>query len=385
MGDKCTLTVNGKQLRVSLGETLVDAGLAARMLIPHDCCSGQCDTCLVRVVSGDVDPQGSDDGDLVRACQATIEGDAEILFDEVPIPAKRQGTLAAMRWLSHEVAEVVVRLNSPFTYLPGQYVKAAFAGFPSRDYSPTAYLDGGLDDSELVFHIKRYEGGMVSAALGHAIRLGHKVTINGPYGHAFYREAASRLVLVASGTGWAPIWSVARAARLAQPEREIVVVAGARDPRNLYMGQWVDWLSSNGVRDIVLTASGTEGGDGIRFGRPTEFLPELTLADTVYAAGAPAMVDAVKLLAHRAGAECHADPFTMNTQGDSMLDRLRQMMRAPAGASAQNPLSPRPAGAPPMLSPLPAAASRQVPALERAAPGETRRRATLFSRILARS
>src|SRR5215208_5595847 len=85
MGDKCTLTVNGKQLRVSLGDTLVDAGLAARMLIPHDCCSGQCDTCLVRVVSGDVDPQGSDDGDLVRACQATIEGDAEILFDEVPV------------------------------------------------------------------------------------------------------------------------------------------------------------------------------------------------------------------------------------------------------------------------------------------------------------
>src|SRR5215208_6474615 len=83
MGDKCTLTVNGKQLRVSLGDTLVDAGLAARMLIPHDCCSGQCDTCLVRVVSGDVDPQGSHDGDLVRACQATIEGDAEILFDEV--------------------------------------------------------------------------------------------------------------------------------------------------------------------------------------------------------------------------------------------------------------------------------------------------------------
>ena len=44
-----------------------------------------------------------------------------------------------------------------------------------------------------MFHIKRYEGGMASAALGHAIRLGHKVTINGPYGHAFYREAASRL------------------------------------------------------------------------------------------------------------------------------------------------------------------------------------------------
>ena len=83
MGDKCTLTVNGKQLRVSLGETLVDAGLAARMLIPHDCCSGQCDTCLVRVMSGDVDPQGSDDGDLVRACSPSARSSSS------PAPAIR--------------------------------------------------------------------------------------------------------------------------------------------------------------------------------------------------------------------------------------------------------------------------------------------------------
>jgi NAD(P)H-flavin reductase/ferredoxin len=385
MGHMCTLTVNGRQLRVSPGETIVDAGLAARMLIPHDCCSGQCDTCLVRVVSGEIDDQGTADGHMVRACQATVEGDAEILFDEVPVPTKRQGAISAMRWLSHEIAEVVVRLNSPFTYLPGQYVKAAFSGFPSRDYSPTAYLDGGLDETELVFHIKRYDGGMVSAALGHAIRPGHKVTISGPYGHAFYREAPGRLVLVASGTGWAPIWSVARAARLAQPKREIVAVACARDPRNLYMGPSMEWLAVNGVRDIVLTATGERAGGDIRFGRPTEFLPALRPTDTVYAAGAPEMVAAVRLLAHSAGAECHADPFTINTQGVSMLNRLRQMMRAPAGAAVPNPLSPRSIGAPAGLVPMPVAATRSGPALERAAPGESRRRSNLFSRILARS
>ncbi|HEX8665673.1 MAG TPA: FAD-binding oxidoreductase [Beijerinckiaceae bacterium] len=383
MGQAYTLTVNGKALRASPGETLVNAGLAARILIPHDCCSGQCDTCLVRVVSGEIDDQGTADGGLVRACMATVEGDAEILFDEVPVPAKRQGTLAAIRPLSHEIAEVVVRLNSPFTYLPGQYVKAAFAGFPSRDYSPTAYLDGGLDETELVFHIKRYEGGVVSSALGNRIRVGHKVTINGPYGHAFFREEHSRLVLVASGTGWAPIWSVARAARLAQPEREMVVVAAARDPLNLYMGPAIDWLSANGVKDIVLTATGGEA-EGIKFGRPTEYLPELTSADTVYAAGAPGMVDAVKVLARRAGADCYADPFTVSTQSLSVFDRLRQMMRAPSGEPAANPLSPRPAGAAPALASLAVAPSRAA-ALDRAAPGETRRRATLFSRILARS
>src|SRR5215204_3160270 len=158
MGDKCTLTVNGKQLRVSLGDTLVDAGLAARMLIPHDCCSGQCDTCLVRVVSGDVDPQGSHDGDLVRACQATIEGDAEILFDEVPVPAKRQGTLAAMRWLSLEVAEVVVRLNSPFTVPVGSVDRHLVA-------EADRVAERGRDHAALVALDVEHELGAVEAAV----------------------------------------------------------------------------------------------------------------------------------------------------------------------------------------------------------------------------
>jgi naphthalene 1,2-dioxygenase ferredoxin reductase component len=380
MADKCILTVNGQQLRANPGDTLVDAGLAGRLLIPHDCCSGQCETCKVRVVSGQIDGQGTADGDMVLGCQATIHGDAEILFDEVPIPSKRQGSVASIAPLSPEILAVVVRLNSPFSYRPGQYVKTTFAGFPSRDYSPTAFLDGGFEERELVLHIKRYDNGAVSSALGSRIGVGHRVTINGPYGHAFHRPGRTRLVLVSTGTGWAPIWSVARAARLAEPEREMVVVAAARDPRNLYMGPALDWLAANGVRDITRTCTGRDGGEGVHFGRPTEFLQTLSRDDTVYAAGAPAMVEAVKHIAALAGAECYADPFTMNEQGASVLGRLRQFMQAPAGQGT-NPLSPRPAG----VQALAAASTRPSRALERAAPGETRRRETLWSRLLARS
>lgn len=379
----CTLTVNGRGLSANIGDTLVDAGLAASMLIPHDCCSGQCDTCLVRVVSGEVEAEPVGHRGLVRACQATLGGDAAIEFEEVPIPSKRHGTVAAMRLLSGEIVEMVVRLNSPFEYLPGQYVKAAFAGFPSRDYSPTAYLDGRLDGRELVFHIRRYDDGLVSSALGGSIAIGHKVRIDGPYGHAFYRAGRSRLVLVASGTGWAPIWSVARAARCAEPEREMVVIAAARDPRNLYMSPALDWLAASGVREVIVTATGERAGGDVRFGRPTEFIPALAADDLVYAAGAPAMVEAVRRIAALAGADCHADPFTASADGGSMLDRLRRAMRGSGESARENPLSPRPAVAA-ALAPLPAAA-RHAAALERSAPGETRRRATLFSRLLARS
>ena len=361
---KCTLTVNGQRLKVRAGDTLVNAGLAARMAIPHDCCAGQCTTCKVQVVAGAIDDQGTADGSTVLACQATIEGDAEILFDEVPLPCKRQGRVASIRFLSPEIVEVVVELNSPFVYLPGQYVKVSFAGFPARDYSPTAFLDGHLDEQRLVFHVKRYENGAISSALGDAIGLGHRVTIAGPYGHAFYRPGPSRLVLVASGTGFAPIWPVARAARLAEPRRDMTVIAAARDPRNLYMQEAVNWLAGSGVRDTIQTATG-EKGEGIHFGRPTQFLPELGPSDVVYAAGLPAMVDAVKEAAELAGAECHAHPFTINTRSASMLDRLRHMMRTSAGGPAlQAP--PRPAGA--QHVPVLAGAGRRPGPTDRSSP-----------------
>jgi 3-phenylpropionate/trans-cinnamate dioxygenase ferredoxin reductase subunit len=89
MSSTCHLIVNGHSIRANIGESLVDAALGGWTVIPHDCCSGQCETCRVTVVAGSVDDQGTGDGRTVLACTATIEGDAEIEFDEVPRLAKR--------------------------------------------------------------------------------------------------------------------------------------------------------------------------------------------------------------------------------------------------------------------------------------------------------
>ena len=85
------LTINGKQIDASPGETLIDAALGGWMIIPHDCRSGQCESCRVTVVSGSVDDNGTSDGHTVLACQATITGDASIEFDELPAPQKASG------------------------------------------------------------------------------------------------------------------------------------------------------------------------------------------------------------------------------------------------------------------------------------------------------
>jgi len=96
---------------------------------------------------------------------------------------------------------VAVTLSKPLTHLPGQYVKVSFAGFPSRDYSPTLRVDGTCELNELIFHIRACPDGVVSSQLGRGIGLGHRVRVRGPFGSAFFRKAEGRIVLVATGTG----------------------------------------------------------------------------------------------------------------------------------------------------------------------------------------
>jgi NAD(P)H-flavin reductase/ferredoxin len=310
MSGTARLTVNGKTINAAIGQTLLDAGLSGGIVIPQDCCTGQCGTCRVEVLSGSPDAAGTaDDDNAVLACQARLTGDATIRFEPQPVAMKTGGVVTAVTELGGEIVEVVVSVTKPVPYLPGQYVKVAFAGFPSRDYSPTLRLDGLREINELVFHIRRMDDGIVSAALGTGIIPGRRVKVHGPFGHAFLRQGNGRIILISTGTGFAPVWAIAIAARLGQPHRPILLIASARDPRNLYMRPALDWLAKQGVENLVLAASGANPLPPARHGRAIDFLPALKPGDTVYACGAVEMVDEVKRLAHEAGARCYVDPF----------------------------------------------------------------------------
>jgi NAD(P)H-flavin reductase/ferredoxin len=328
MASTCNLIVNGHSIKANIGETLVDAALGGWTIIPHDCCSGQCETCRVMVVAGSVDDQGTGNGRTVLACTATIEGDAEIEFDEVPTVVKRSGIVAEISNLAPDVVEVVVALAEPFEYRPGQYFNVKFSGFPGRDFSQTVRADGTCEPHELIFHIRRYPGGIVSTQIGATIRVGHRVSVRGPFGQAFLRDGTGPIVLVSGGTGWAPIWSLAAFARRTQRHRDMIVIAGARDPASVYMHKSLEWLTDDGVRNVTATTEIGASGSLLP-GLPTHYLPSLGLEDTVYVAGPPGLVDSVRTKARLARARCYADPFLPGVQKLSLIDRMRQMLRVP--------------------------------------------------------
>jgi 3-phenylpropionate/trans-cinnamate dioxygenase ferredoxin reductase subunit len=303
---KCTLTVNGTPIQASVGETLVDAALGGRIVLPHDCCSGQCETCRITVISGDVDDFDSKEKNTVLGCIATLNGDAEIEFDPVPIARNTRSTVESVKEIAPELLEVRVRVSKPVPWLPGQYVKLRFSGFPVRDYSPTFPFDLNLEEEVLVFHIRVYPNSRVSANLGTTIRAGHRVNVGGPYGNAYLRRQRDPLMLLSTGTGFAPLWAIAVSA-LKRQQTDIQIIAGARGQDDLYMREAIDWLTAQGI-DARLTAA---DGDGktVFTQRPSELIGPLNENYQVYAAGAPSHVDAVRDAALAANATFYADPF----------------------------------------------------------------------------
>jgi NAD(P)H-flavin reductase/ferredoxin len=310
------------------GDTLLDAALMNGIDMPHDCRSGICGTCRVRVLAGSVEGGETGERNSVLACQAKLRTNLKLAIDEVPEIETLAGKVRSINWLSNDVIEVAITPSRPLHYLPGQYCHFRFAGFPQRSFSPTLPLEGPIQREHIFLQIRRVPGGRVSGALGRTIKSGHKVKIIGPFGSAHLRAgAANRLVLVAGGTGFAPIWAIAHAALCEMPDRPIVVIAGARTRPSLYMGPALLRLATfPKVRVVPVLASAPKGGTVFPVGTPVDYMPPLNRSDLVFAAGAPAMVTAISALARAAGAPCFADPFIASAEEEGLISRARKWL-----------------------------------------------------------
>ena len=307
----CKVVLNNEPLLANRGDLLLDWALMNGVDLPHDCRAGICGACRVRLIQGRVFGGQVQGDDMIHACQARIVSDIAVVTEVVPEPIAISGQVAGIVRLAPDVIGVDIELPKPLRYLPGQFCKVEFRGFPPRSYSPSYPLDGHPNGRLLHFHIRRLAEGSVSSALGRDIQLGHRVKVTGPFGSAFLRRNhPGSTILVASGTGFAPMWAIAVAAILERPQRDLVFVVAARKLQSLYMHSALCRLALFPNVTIIPTVSEQQDvSPAIRTGRPTDHLPTLSPNDVVYTCGAPGMTDAVARLARAAGARCYTDPF----------------------------------------------------------------------------
>jgi CDP-4-dehydro-6-deoxyglucose reductase, E3 len=305
------VSIGDRSFRVRTGDVLLDGALANGVDIPHDCRAGTCGTCMVQVAKGQTVCGETHTPGLVHACQARVVTDLQVEMEEVPDIDTTPARLTGIRKLAPDILELRIAPERSVTYLPGQYFRFAFNGFPARAFSPTASVDGHIGGRVIHLNVKRVRGGRVSSCLGTTIRPGHRLRMQGPYGRAFLRPGGKgRLILAGSGTGFAPIWALACTALRENRDRPIVVIAGARKLSALYMTPALALLARlPNVTVIPVIEEAPSPFPSLKIGRIEAHLPPLDASDIVYACGSPRMVDALAGFVEEAGATFYADPF----------------------------------------------------------------------------
>jgi 3-phenylpropionate/trans-cinnamate dioxygenase ferredoxin reductase subunit len=305
--------INDRVFSAFRGDILLDAARSDGIDIPFDCKSGHCGICRVRVIDGLAVGGECREPGTVRACRARIMSDLQLRIESMPEVTTVAGNVSAIRQRAPDVVEVKIEPSEQLIYLPGQYVRVQFRGFPARYYNPTAPIEDVAERELELLHlqVRRMAGGHVSSAIGYDICEGHRVKIEGPFGSAFLRPASdSRLVLVASGTGFAPVWSIAVAAIRENPRRRIAMVIGAQTLQSLYMVDALARLARfPNVTVIPVVETPQRAPDVVRIGKVTDYLPRLSAEDAVHVCGPVPLVEAVSRVASAADAPCYSVPF----------------------------------------------------------------------------
>lgn len=314
---------------VEMGQTILEAALAAGLPFPHGCRSGNCAACKSTVLEGDVDLLPCSEFALsdaeraagkILACRAVPWSDCRIAYledDEIVVHPQRLLTceIAEIERAAHDVAilRLEIRGGGPFAFTPGQYASLEFPGLPPRDFS-MASVPG---DARLEFHVRCIPNGLVSGHVAERARAGEALRVRGPFGTAYLREShPGPVILAAGGTGLGPMLSILRALTAADPQREIALYVGTRDERDLYAGEALAAIAAAhpGVRiERVLSAPGAATQ------RRTGFLCDAIAADfdgfaghKAYLAGPPAMIETTVAALEEHGLtkrDIHADSF----------------------------------------------------------------------------
>jgi NAD(P)H-flavin reductase/hemoglobin-like flavoprotein len=133
-----------------------------------------------------------------------------------------------------DIAVMTVRPETPLPYAPGQSISLETDLRPRlwRYYSPA---NAPREDGRIELHVQAQDGGPVSMALVRHAGVGDLLRLGPPLGHLALDEQSDRdLLLVAGGTGLAPLKALVDQVARQGPQRRVDLFVGARTEERLY-------------------------------------------------------------------------------------------------------------------------------------------------------
>jgi CDP-4-dehydro-6-deoxyglucose reductase len=309
-----TVQPSGHQFSCEEDETVLAAAMRAGVGLPYGCKNGACSSCKGKVVSGSVSHKAHQQRALTPEeeaqgfslfCCASAHSDLVIEAREVAgsedYPLKKMPSrVASIEKVAPDVVVLTLQLpaNERLRYRAGQYIEFMLRDGKRRSYSMASAPDG---DAPITLHIRHMAGGLFTEQVFGTMKERDILRFEGPLGTFFVREdSAKPMLLLASGTGFAPIKAIVEHLIHAKSDRAMTLYWGGRRPQDLYMDalcrQWAEQLPNFRYVPVVsnaLSEDQWQGRAGFVHQAVMADLPDLS-GHQVYACGAPVMVDSAK-------------------------------------------------------------------------------------------
>jgi NAD(P)H-flavin reductase/ferredoxin len=287
-------------------EFVLDAAERAGYSMPSSCRKGVCSTCEASLIDGEVEQRGrgrrtARDG-VALMCRSQPRADITIRpkrCERIDIFRRKTITTKIFRLArpAPDVTILTVRfpigLRAPFR--AGQYLQVVMDDGDRRNFS-MANATRDNDGAEL--HIRHVPDGKFSIKVLSKLSVGDGLQIEAPYGDFYLRTSTRRVVLLASGTGFAPIKSMIETSIHAGHCRPMHLYWGGRRREDIYLAdlparwaQHLPWFSFTPV--LSEPPVSWTGRTGLVHNAVREDHEDLSSID-VYACGNPLMVAAAQ-------------------------------------------------------------------------------------------
>ena len=321
---KIIVQPSGRTFTVETGEAILPAAIRQGIGMPYGCKDGACGSCKCRKLEGTVvhgvhqakalSAQEEADGYILTCCgvpQSDVVIESKQVTDESAFPIRKMPSrVLSMEKRSHDVVVLRMQLpaNDTMRYHAGQYVEFILRDGARRSYSmanaPHTLMQntGGTTSGPVIeLHIRHMAGGKFTDHVFTAMKEKEILRVEGPYGSFYLREDSDKpMVLLASGTGFAPIKAVIEHIQFKGSQRPVTLYWGGRRPADLYLDDWVQAklaempnLKYVPVISDALPEDNWTGRTGFVHRAVIEDFPDLS-GHQVYACGAPIVVDSAR-------------------------------------------------------------------------------------------
>lgn len=312
MSFKITLSKQNASFNVNNNETILEAALRQCHNLPYGCRNGACGSCKATIVEGNINyddglpealSEKENEQGTVLLCKAraasdlviesrSVESSADIKIRQFPC------RVTTCEKLSDDVIRLILELPKTETiqFMAGQYIDILMKDGKRRSFS---LANAPHENQKLELHVRYYEGGLFSEYAFNDLKNKALLRIEGPLGQFTLQASDRPIIMIAGGTGFAPIKSLVEHALEVNDNRPMHIYWGARTETDLYFDDVVkQWATEHKHIEYIPVLSEVESLKN--WPGKTGFVHEAILEDyddlsghDIYACGPPPMINAV--------------------------------------------------------------------------------------------